>query len=96
MCGRGIDVVPCTDGCRALEGRTGDESSVRATGTDEAAQAPLGRGYRRREVVVMADEHSSFWATFPGILTGVAVKGHEDLPSGGRETCPLTVTHSAR
>jgi hypothetical protein len=26
----------------------------------------------------------------------VCVKGHEDLPGGGRETCPVTVTRTAR
>ena len=35
-------------------------------------------------------------ASTPSEDGGTGVKGHEDLPRGGHETCPVTVTSSAR
>jgi hypothetical protein len=59
---------------------------------DSADVSRLGGEYRRRQEP--PTESSQPTEVTP--IDRALVKGHDDLPSGGRGTCPLTVIGSAR
>ncbi len=76
--------------------------AARPSSRRDTAQASL---QRQGCTVEIADFDARATASHPAAPTGASpavtstcslVKGHWNLPSGGRETCPVTVTGTAR